>query len=83
MGMTLMVAGCQTAKIQKSQPDEDLKNLAIQAQKDPEARSALQSVQKALSEQQGVVKFCPVDGEHFSAQVEFCPKHNVKLELAD
>ncbi|MEI7998109.1 MAG: hypothetical protein WCH62_01205 [Candidatus Omnitrophota bacterium] len=59
---------------------KDLKNLAVQMQKDPQAKSAVQTINQAFNSQQGCVKYCPVDGQRFSCSLEFCPTHKVKLK---
>ncbi len=58
---------------------EDLRKLAEQVQKDPEARSAVQSINQSFNIQDSGIKYCPVDGTHFSSRVELCPEHKVKL----
>ena len=60
--------------------EEDLKKLAVAAQKDPKTQSALRSVNQALSVEQTGIKYCPVDGQRFSANVIDCPIHKVKLK---
>ena len=59
--------------------EEDLKKLAVQVQKDPEAQSALRSVNQALAVEQKGVKYCPIDGKRFSARLTRCPDHGVEL----
>ena len=59
-----------------------LKNLAVQVQKDPEARSAVRSINTALSPQH-TVKYCPENGERFSADMTYCPDGKVKLEWVE
>ena len=63
--------------------EKDLRNLAASAQKDPQTRSALQSVNQALGARQAGVKYCPQDGERFSADLLECPTHHVKLKDLD
>ncbi len=62
---------------------KDLRNLAIRVQKDPQVKSAVQSINQALSVQQGCVKYCPVDGQRFSCNVDVCPIHKVKLKIVE
>jgi len=62
--------------------EADLKNLAQQAATDPQARSALQEINSALGAQHRV-KYCPVDGQRFSAEVVDCPVHHVKLKWVE
>lgn len=40
---------------------------------------AVTAVTGAVSGDRVQVKYCPVDGEHFSAKLENCPVHGVKL----
>jgi len=56
-----------------------LKNLSIQVANDPQAQSAIRAINTALSPQH-TVKYCPEDGERFSADLIWCPDHKVKLE---
>lgn len=62
---------------------EDLKKLAVDVERDPHTRSAVTSINKALSVQQTGIKYCPKDGQRFDASVEICPIHKVKLELVE
>ena len=62
---------------------KDLKNLAVSVQKDPQTKSAVQSINQALNVQQAGIKYCPVDGQRFDAAVEFCPIHKRKLEIVE
>ena len=61
---------------------EQLKNLSKQVANDPEARSAIRSINTALAPVH-TVKYCPEDGERFSADMIWCPDHKVKLEWVD
>jgi hypothetical protein len=52
--------------------------------KDKEAQSAMRSISGALEVKQTGIKYCPVDGQRFAAELEMCPIHKVKLkELTD
>jgi len=62
---------------------EDLKRLAVQVEKDPQTKSAVQSINQALSVQQTGVKYCPKDGQRFDASVDECPIHHVKLKIVE
>jgi len=62
---------------------KELKNLAIQVQKDPQAKSAVQSINQALNAQQMGVKYCPIDGQRFDASIDICPIHKVKLKYVE
>jgi hypothetical protein len=61
----------------------DLKNLAVSVQKDPQTKSAVQSINEALKVQQTGIKYCPVDGQRFDASVDICPVHHVKLKVVE
>ena len=63
----------------KSFTEADLKNLTFQVLSDPQAQSALRSINTALRAQH-TVKYCPQDGKRFSADMIWCPDHKVKLE---
>ncbi|MDE2027635.1 MAG: hypothetical protein KGJ11_03715, partial [Candidatus Omnitrophica bacterium] len=52
------------------------KNLARQVAKDPQARSALRSINSALAPEH-TVKYCPEDGKRFSPDMIWCPDHKV------
>jgi hypothetical protein len=62
--------------------EADLKNLTLQVASDPQALSALRSINTALRAQH-TVKYCPEDGERFSADMIWCPDHKVKLESVE
>ncbi len=76
--LTTMTQGLTNKPITETQ----LKNLAVQVAHDPQAQSALHSINTALSPQH-TVKYCPVDGERFSADMEYCPIHHVKLKWVE
>ena len=59
--------------------DAELKNLAQQVARDPQAQSALHSINTALSAQH-TVKYCPEDGTRYSPDLIYCPDGKVKLE---
>ena len=62
---------------------EELKRLALQVQKDPQTKSAVQSINEALNAHQVGVKYCPVDGQRFDMAVEQCPIHKIKLKVVE
>ncbi len=72
--MTLIVClcGCQTA------PHNPKPNRA-------EAISALTTMTQGLTglSARHTVKYCPVDGQRFSADVDICPIHHVKLKWVE
>jgi hypothetical protein len=59
-----------------------LQNLARQQENNPQARSALRSIATAFSPEH-TVKYCPENGQRFSADMTWCPDHKVKLEWVD
>ena len=73
--LTTMTQGLTNKPITEAQ----LKNLSLQVAHDPQAQSALRSINTALSPVH-TVKYCPEDGERFSADMIWCPDHKVKLE---
>ena len=77
-GLTTMTQGLTNKPITEAQ----LKNLSIQVAKDPQAQSALRSINTALSPVH-TVKYCPEDGERFSADMIYCPDNKVKLEWVE
>jgi hypothetical protein len=60
--------------------EKDLKNLAVELQKDPQSQSAVRSVNDALNVQQGGVKYCPKDGRRFSSRLKYCPYDGTELK---
>jgi len=61
---------------------EQLNKIAVQVAHDPQAQSALRSINTALSPVH-TVKYCPENGERFSADMTWCPDQKVKLEWVD
>ena len=76
--LTTMTQGLTNQPVTQAQ----LKNLAVQVAHDPQAQSAIRSINTALSPQH-TVKYCPEDGERYSADMIWCPDHKVKLEWID
>ena len=76
--LTTMTKGLTNKPISEDQ----LKRLKIQAANDPQTQTALRSINSALSPRQ-TVKYCPVDGERFSADMIDCPIHHVKLKWVE
>ena len=76
--LTTMTQGLTNQPITQAQ----LKNLTVQVANDPQAQSALRSINTALRAQH-TVKYCPEDGERFSADMIWCPDHKVKLESVE
>ncbi len=76
--LTTITQGLTNQPITEAQ----LKNLGARVAHDPQAQSALRSIDSALSPQH-TVKYCPEDGERFSADMIWCPDHKVKLEWVE
>ena len=76
--LSTMTQGLTNQPITQAQ----LKNLAVQVAKDPHAQSAIRSINTALKVQH-TVKYCPIDGQRFSGDVDTCPTHHVKLEWVE
>ena len=64
----------------KETSEEDLRKLDQQIRHDKEAQSAVESITGTMSDPAAVGKYCPVDGERYSAKFERCPKHHVLLK---
>jgi len=76
--LTTMTQGLTNKPVTEAQ----LKNLAIQVSKDPQAQSAIRSINTALSPEH-TVKYCPEDGTRYSANMTYCPDGKVKLEWVE
>ena len=63
-------------------PEQDLRDLARKVRSDEETRSAVEAVSGALSGEV-VIKYCPVDGKRFSAEMKECPDHHVPLMIVE
>ena len=64
----------------KETSEEDLRKLDQQIRHDKKAQSAVESIAGAMSDPAAAGKYCPVDGERYSAKFEKCPKHDVLLK---
>ncbi|MDE1919977.1 MAG: hypothetical protein KGJ09_00990 [Candidatus Omnitrophica bacterium] len=73
--LTTVTEGLTNKPVSASQ----LKNLEQQVERNPDARSALRSINTALAPEHSV-KYCPENGERFSPDMVWCPDHKVKLE---
>ena len=58
----------------------DLKALATDMQKNEDTRSAVQKIMGATSEKP-VIKYSPVTGKHYSADLDYDPETGTKLEV--
>ena len=61
--------------------ERKLRELNSQIQKNPEAKQAVESIANSMSGQGIVIKYCPVDGQRFSAKFTQCPEHKVVLKI--
>ncbi len=62
--------------------EQDLRNLAREARTDEGTRSAVEAVSGAMTGEV-TVKYCPVDGKRYSAQMQECPVHHVPLKTVE
>lgn len=60
--------------------EEDLHKLEDQIRHDKEAQSAVESITQGMTDPSAMGKYCPVDGERYSAKFEKCPQHDVLLK---
>lgn len=65
----------------KTIDEKDLRKLNNDIAKDPEAKSAVQTISNAVSGQGPGVRYCPVDGERYSPKFAECPVHHVPLKI--
>ena len=77
LGAVSQVAGALTGQ---ELTDEQKKKLAQDIQNDKDAQTALRSIAGAMNIKQTTVKYCPVDGKRYSADLQLCPVHKIKLE---
>jgi NADH pyrophosphatase NudC (nudix superfamily) len=63
--------------------EKDLKNLAQQMQKNPEAQSAVESISNAFDPSRPKIKYCPVCGKRYRFTFEECPIHHVPLKILE
>ena len=61
--------------------EKKLRELNREIQKDPEAKSAVQTIANTLSGQGQIIKYCPVDGQRYGAKFAECPEHKVTLKI--
>lgn len=62
---------------------EDLVRLGKQISQDPEAKSAVASVNQAMQVQKKGIRYCPNDGKRFSDRVKKCPVCGATLKDLD
>ena len=72
----IFLVGCQATSSQKKVSEGRTVNPENSAQ----ARSAIESVANAVTQNQTQVQYCPVCGRRFSPSVEKCPFDGSKLK---
>ena len=81
MQETLDAVGSVTGALAgKELSESEKRKLLRDLQKDKEAQSAMKSISGALNVKQTGIKYCPIDGKRFSADLDECPEHKVKLK---
>ena len=63
--------------------EEELKSLQKQIREEPQTQSAVQNISDAMSGKAVAVKYCPVTGKRYAADITVCPVHNVALKLVE
>ena len=58
---------------------EDIKSLKKEIQTNDETRHAVKEITDSL-QQPAQVKYCPIDGQRYSAGLKLCPVHHVELK---
>lgn len=61
--------------------EKKLRKLNSDIQKDPQAKSAVQTIANTVSGQGQIIKYCPVDGQRYGAKFADCPDHKVPLKI--
>jgi uncharacterized membrane protein YebE (DUF533 family) len=74
------VAGALSGKVLSK---EEVRNLEKQIRTDKEAQSAIQVIADSVGGKALQVKYCPITGKRYAANIEFCPEHHVKLEIVN
>jgi len=62
--------------------ERDLRNAVRKSRTDEDTRTAIEAVGGAMSGEV-TVKYCPVDGKRYSAQMQECPVHHVPLKTVE
>lgn len=65
----------------KQVSSEDMRRVAREVEKDPEARAVMQKILSSGSVPRE--KYSPATGKHYSAELEFDPETGVRLEFVD
>lgn len=61
--------------------EKKLRELNTEMQKDPQARSAVETISNSVSGKGQTIKYCPVDGERYGPKFTDCPVHHVPLKI--
>ena len=70
------VAGSWTGE---EMTEQELQEAAKRLQKDPEAKSAIESISTSFGRDKVQVKYSPATGKRYSADMEYDPETGVKL----
>lgn len=63
--------------------EKELQELEKQIRTDEKAQTAVQAITDSMGGKTPVVKYCPIDGRRYAPHMEYCPIHNVKLEVVE
>jgi hypothetical protein len=64
----------------KALSDEEYNNLKKQVRNDKQARSAIEAITDSMSRNKTQVKYCPLTGNRYAANLKICPEHQVELK---
>ncbi|MCK5013028.1 MAG: hypothetical protein KAS66_04345 [Candidatus Omnitrophica bacterium] len=67
----------------KTLDEDDLRGLEKQIRTDEDTRSAIQAITGSVGGKSPIVKYCPITGKRYAGHIEYCPEHNVKLEIVE
>ena len=76
---TSAIVAVTSAVTGKNVTHKDLQKAAVDIRQDPEARRSAQTVSQVLSGQQHI-KYCPLTGKRYSADLTICPEHGEVLK---
>ena len=77
LGAVGSVTGALTGQEMTS---EETRRVMENLQKDKEGQSAMRSISGAMDVKRSGIRYCPVDGKRFSADLVECPEHKIKLK---
>jgi hypothetical protein len=67
----------------KTLDEKDLKALEKQIRDDKQAQSAIEAITGSVGGKAPIVKYCPITGKRYSADMEMCPEHKVPLKVVE